>query len=177
MIGPAHPGIHKMNNNAVNSRRCILGLQFSGLTTAAISHMLEIIAFSMDMLSCLGWPSLICLSASTPASAVAFQQLSGRSFSSSLWWPMVFFEQVAGLSQTARVQRGPVSGSHPPALAAPRRRASQQAARCANNGTALLPVSDQAIFLLPSHLMARSHVSRELGVGWLPSHEAEFFNA
>jgi len=49
------------------------------------------------------------------------------------------FGQVAGLGQTARVQRGPVSGSHPPALAAPRRRISQQAARCASNGTALLP--------------------------------------
>ena len=40
----------------------------------------------------------------------------------SLWWPVAFFGQVAGLGQTARVQRGP-----------------SQAARCASNGTALLP--------------------------------------
>jgi len=38
------------------------------------------------------------------------------------WWPVVFFRQVVGLGQTARVQRGP-----------------SEAARCASNGTALLP--------------------------------------
>jgi hypothetical protein len=36
--------------------------------------------------------------------------------------PVLFFGQVAGLGQTARVQRGP-----------------SEAARCASNGTALLP--------------------------------------
>ena len=40
----------------------------------------------------------------------------------SLWGPVVLFGQVAGLGQTARVQRGP-----------------SEAARCASNGTALLP--------------------------------------
>ncbi len=40
----------------------------------------------------------------------------------SLSWPVYLFGQVAGLGQTARVQRGP-----------------SEAARCASNGTALLP--------------------------------------
>ena len=76
----------------------------------------------------------------------------------SLWWLVVFFGQVAGLGQTARVQRGPVFGSHPPALAATSRRVSQQAARCASNGTALLPAHPlltPAALLLSSPLLFR----------------------
>lgn len=45
--------------------------------------------------------------------------------------------------QRARVERGPVSRSHPPALAVPRRRISLQGARSASTGT------DQAALVSP----------------------------
>ena len=51
-------------------------------------------------------------------------------------WPVVFFGQVAGLGQTARVQRGP-----------------SEAARCASNGTALLPAHP---LLIPPTLLLSS---------------------
>src|ERR1044072_7367429 len=65
----------------------------------------------------------------------------------SLWWPVAFFGQVAGLGQTARVQRGP-----------------SQAARCASNGTgpAALPIlsSHRPPLLVPRHLPEHPLISR-----------------
>ena len=61
-----------------------------------------------------------------------------------LWWPVVFFGQVAGLGQTARVQRGP-----------------SEAARCASNGTVLLPASS---FPSPLFCAGVHHITE--GQGW-----------
>ena len=68
---------------------------------------------------------LIRLPLPTPLLARLLKRVAGSLvslFFLFLWWPVLFFGQVAGLGQTARVQRGP-----------------SEAARCASDGTALLP--------------------------------------
>jgi hypothetical protein len=68
--------------------------------------------------------------------------------------PVDFFGQVAGLSQTARVQRGP-----------------SEAARCASNGTALLPATDQVAFSFPSQ--SCGHLQGEVGMRYPALHASD----